>query len=195
MHTDKTDQALKNLQHRVSHPRLSEPGPTREQLNALYRAAMRAPDHAWLRPWRFIEARGDQRQKLGQWMADSALAEDSSLEDKQFDKLSKAPLRAPLVIVAVARVREHPKVPPVEQILATGAAITNLLNAAHAQGIGAVWRTGNPAYSPALKAQLGLVESDAIVGFLYLGTPTSEPKLIPDLDPADFVTELGQPIR
>ena len=192
MHKTDTDQVLSTIQQRISHPRLSEPGPSRDQLDALYRAALRAPDHAWLRPWRFTEVSGDQRELLGQWMVDSAREEDPQLDDKQATKLAKAPLRAPLVIIAWAKITPHPKVPPIEQILATGAAVTNLLNAAHAQGLGAVWRTGNPAYSPALKTRLGLQPEDAIVGFLYLGTPTGEAKPIPNLDPADFVIQLGQ---
>lgn len=187
------DQVLNTLQQRVSHPRLTEPGPSRAQLDALYRAALRAPDHAWLRPWRFTEVSGDQRQLLGQWMAESAKQDDPELDDKQLTKLTNAPQRAPLVIIAWAKVTPHPKVPAVEQILATGAAVTNLLNAAHALGIGAVWRTGNPAYSPGLKTRLGLQDEDAIVGFLYLGTPTGEAKPIPDLNPADYVTQLGSP--
>ena len=195
MNKTDTDQVLTTLQQRVSHPRLAEPGPSREQLDALYKVAMRAPDHAWLRPWRFIEVSGDQRELLGQWMAESARQDDPELDDKQATKLSNAPLRAPLVIIAWAKIVPHPKVPPIEQILATGAAVTNLLNAAHAQGIGAVWRTGNPAYSPSLKTRLGLKEEDAIVAFLYLGTPTGEAKPIPGLAPADYVTQLGQADR
>lgn len=182
--------ALKNLQQRVSHPRLDEPGPNREQVRGLYKAAFRAPDHAWLRPWRFIEARGEQRQLLGELMAESVKADTPDLDEKQYTKLLNAPLRAPLVLVAWTKVTEHPKVPPIEQILATGAAVTNLLNAAHALGLGGVWRTGPAAYSTAFKERLGLEESDAIVGFVYLGTPAGEDKPVPKLNPYDYVSEL-----
>ena len=181
---------LTHLQTRVSHPRLTEPGPNRAQLDELYRAAFRAPDHAWLRPWRFIEVSGDKRTQLGEWMAESVQVEHPDLDDKQVTKLLNAPLRAPLVLIAWARIAVHPKVPPIEQILATGAACTNLVNAAHALGLGAIWRTGTAAYSPGLRARLGMDTDDVLVGFIYLGTPAGDDKPIPELDPADFVSRL-----
>ncbi|GGX66786.1 nitroreductase family protein [Saccharospirillum salsuginis] len=190
MPDESTQTPLTHLQTRVSHPRLTEPGPSRDQLDELYRAAFRAPDHAWLRPWRFIEVGGDKRTQLGEWMAESVRAEQPDLDEKQITKLLNAPLRAPLVLIAWARITEHPKVPPIEQILATGAACTNLVNAAHAQGLGAIWRTGTAAYSPGLRARLGLDTDDVLVGFIYLGTPAGEDKPIPELDPADFVSRL-----
>lgn len=182
--------ALALLQQRVSHPRLTDPGPSQAQMADLYRAALRAPDHAWLRPWRFIEVSGDDRIRLGKQMAHSARQDDPDLADKHYQKLLNSPLRAPLVLIAWAKISEHPKVPAIEQVLATGAAVTNLINAAHALGIGAVWRTGAPAYSPALKQALGVTATDHIVGFIYLGTPSGEDKPVPALDPADFISSL-----
>lgn len=190
MPESKEIKALALLQQRVSHPRLVDPAPSQEQLEALYQAAFRAPDHAWLRPWRFIEAKGDKRQELGELMAESVKKDDPGLDDKQYNKLFNAPLRAPVVLVAWAKVVEHPKVPRVEQILATGAAVTNLLNAAHALGLGAVWRTGAAAYSATLKQKLGMAEEDALIGFIYLGTPAGEGKPLPQLSTDDFVIQL-----
>ena len=45
-----------------------------------------------------------------------------------------------------------------------------MLIAAHAQGIGAMWRTGSMAYDPMIKKGLGLTEKEKIIGFLYLGS-------------------------
>lgn len=182
--------ALTLLQQRVSHPRLTDPGPSQAQLAELYKAAFRAPDHAWLRPWRFIEVSGDDRIRLGEWMASSAKQDDPDLTDKQHQKLLNSPMRAPTVLIAWAEITDHPKVPAIEQVLATGAAVTNLVNAAHALGIGAVWRTGAPAYSPALKRALGMAEKDHLVGFIYLGTPTGKDKPVPAVDTADYVSQL-----
>lgn len=46
--------ALDVLLNRVSVARLTEPAPTAEQLETLFAAALRAPDHKQLRPWRFL---------------------------------------------------------------------------------------------------------------------------------------------
>ena len=194
--TDPTDEqntehaALTLLQQRISQPRLTDPGPDQDHLSELYKAAFRAPDHARLRPWRFIEVSGDDRTRLGELMANSARRDNPELADKAFQKLLNSPLRAPTVLIVWAEITDHPKVPPIEQVLATGAAVTNLVNAAHALGIGAVWRTGAPAYSPTLKQALGMADKDHLVAFIYLGTPAKESKPAPILDPADYVSAL-----
>jgi nitroreductase len=80
-------------------------------------------------------------------------------------------LRAPVIVVVAARIEpEHPKIPAIEQIGSAAAAAQNMLLAAHALGFAAKWATGRQAYDDAVKAGLGLRESDLIVGFLYLGS-------------------------
>ena len=51
--------ALKNILNRNSHRSLVEPAPTREEMDLVFQAALRAPDHAWLRPSSFIEIQGE----------------------------------------------------------------------------------------------------------------------------------------
>ena len=67
--------------------------------------------------------------------------------------------------------REHPKVPAIEQITATAAAVQNLWTQAQALGFGMMWKTGPAAYSPRVKTALGFAIDDTIVGILHLGTP------------------------
>lgn len=45
-----------------------------------------------------------------------------------------------------------------------------MITAAYAQGVGAIWRTGAPAYDDIIMKGLGLENSERIIGFLYLGT-------------------------
>ena len=103
-------------------------------------------------------------------LARSLLRREPEAPAGKLEAERKKALRAPLIIVAAAAVAQNPKVPEVEQIVAVGAAVQNLLLAAHALGYGGFWRTGPAAYDPALKQELGLAPSDAIVGFLYLGS-------------------------
>ena len=88
-----------------------------------------------------------------------------------------------LVIAAVHR--HSDKIPWLEQFAAVAAAAQNVLLAATALGYGSMWRTGDPAYDPRVKTALGLGEHDAVVGFVYLGTPhegdARQPRQ-PDLD-------------
>jgi nitroreductase len=74
------------------------------------------------------------------------------------------------VVVAAARQPSH-KIPWEEQLMAVAAAVQNMLLAATALGYQSMWRTGDPVYDHTVKAALGLHDDDAIVGFVYLGTP------------------------
>lgn len=182
---------LKGLQSKVSHPRLADPAPSKAELAECYQAAFRAPDHAWLRPWRFIECRGEEREELGRVLSKSVPKGNDDTASAEATKLAKGPLRAPLVIVCYANMTSHPKVPEIEQIIATGCAINNLSMALYAKGYGSVWRTGNAAYSAEVHQGLKLKSHQKIVGILYVGTPASSDKSIPILDVQDFVVSLA----
>lgn len=180
-------EALDALLNRVSVPRLQAPAPTAEQRERLFAAALRAPDHAQLRPWRFLTVEGAARERLGELFAQAVAAEHPSARPEALAKARAMPLRAPLLVVVIASPRAHPKIPREEQLLSAGCAAHAILLAAHAQGVGAIWRTGDLAYHAQVKAGLGLEENEGIVGFLYLGAPAGEPRRPLPLDPQVFV--------
>lgn len=179
--------ALELLHNRVSCPLLLEPAPTASQMDNMFKAAMRAPDHAALRPWRFMVVEGDQREALGDIYLKASLQDDAELSEAKQKKLRNAPLRAPVVVVVVAHKTEHPKVPVSEQLITVGCATHAMLYAAHAQGVGAMWRTGAMAYHPTVMDELGLADNEEIVGFLYLGTPKVV-RQAPQIDVESYVT-------
>lgn len=164
-------EALEALHTRASAAALEEPAPNEDQLAALLKAAAHAPDHGLMRPWRFIVVRGDARVRLGEVMAEAARRRDPNTAAESLERERNKPLRAPMLVIVAAKPRERRGVPEVEQLLAAGAAAENVMLAAHALGFGAMWRTGDAAYDDRIKAALGLEPGDAIVGFLYLGTP------------------------
>lgn len=183
--------ALDALINRVSVARLSEPAPTPEQRELLLRAALRAPDHGQLRPWRFLSIEGEAREALGELFVRAELARDAQAPAALLDKTRAMPLRAPLLMVVIACVKEHPKVPESEQLLAAGCAAHGMLLAAHAQGLGAIWRTGALSHDPVVHAGLGLADNERLIGFLYIGTPQGERRTPPVLEAADFVRDWG----
>ena len=166
---------------------LGEPAPDLETVRKLLAAAMRAPDHGRLRPWRFLLIEGTAREKLGDLFVSALAQRVPSANVEMLKRERRKPLRAPLLIVVAARLDENPKIPAVEQLLAVGAAAQNIMIASHALGYGAAWKTGDPAYDDNVKQALGLSPSDAIVGFLYIGTPRALPVLPAPLDPADYM--------
>lgn len=179
--------ALTAITERVSVAQLTGPGPTQEQVELLYKAAFRAPDHAWMRPWRYLTVRGQGLLALGEVFAAAGLKKAPDLDEVKITKLKKMPQRAPLMIVAIANIQKNTKVPEVEQRLAVGAGIQNIVTAAYAMGLGAIWRTGEMAYNPDVKASLGLQENEEILGFIYLGHVNCKLKQPPELAIADFV--------
>ena len=67
-----------------------------------------------------------------------------------------------------------------------------ILIAAHAQGIGAVWRTGDMAFDAHVHKGLGLAANEELICDLYVGTPLTEPRTAPILETADFVSAWGE---
>lgn len=174
---------------RASNGKLGDPAPDDETVRLAMQAAVRAPDHGLLRPWRLLLVRGDARERLGRVMREALLARKPDAAAAELDKEQAKPLRAPLLIVVAARVQESPKIPAIEQILAAGAAAQNILLALHARGYAGMWRTGPAAYDASVKRALGLRAEDAIVGFLYAGTPRMPAPAIDRPTPEQFVNE------
>ncbi len=186
-------EVLDALLNRVSVGRLVEPAPDAAQRALLFAAALRAPDHAQLRPWRFLTVEGAARAQLGELFAAALQSGGAEVKPEALDKARKAPLRAPLLVVVIACLQAHPKVPAQEQLLSAGCAAQGLLLAAHGLGLGAIWRTGELAYHPQVQQGLGLAAGEQIVGFLYLGTVEGPRRTPSPLDPAAFVQAWSPP--
>lgn len=167
---------IEALEGRVSSPKLTEPGPSRDQLEQILRCAVRAPDHGRLRPWRFVVVAGKGLNELGKLYEKAALAGDPELGDARCERLRRLPLRAPMIIVALTQVETGHKIPVIEQVVAVGVAVQNIQLAARALGYGAMWRTGEMASDPVVREHFGLQEKDEIVSFLYIGTTEGVPR-------------------
>lgn len=179
--------AIDLLLNRNSAARLTEPAPTGAAREQIFRAALRAPDHGRLRPWRFLVVEGDDRLRFGELLAEVNAVDDPALDAAARGRIRDKALRAPLLVLVTARLREHPKVPEIEQLLSAGCAALNMLLAAEALGFGGMWRSGAVIYRPETLRGLGLdPERERLVGVLYLGTVLGERKPLPEEDPADF---------
>lgn len=143
--------------------------PTKDHLATILEAAVRAPDHGRLRPWRFMLIEGAQRRKFGDILAAAALRRTPALSAGDLQRERDKAMRAPLVIVVACRAVPGTKVPIIEQILAAGAAAQNILLGLHNFGYAAAWKTGESAYDPEVKKALGFAADDHIVAFIYAG--------------------------
>lgn len=175
-------EALQLLQSRVSITKLGAPAPNQQQLTDIFRAAARAPDHGKLQPWRFLVIEGEGLTQLSSVLVSALIASNPEVSPSIVEKTKNMPFRAPMIIVAIAKCLEHPKVPKQEQLLACAAATQNILNALFALNFGAVWRTGDLAYDIKVKQALGLEESEELIGFIYVGSPVAEVPVPPPVD-------------
>lgn len=167
---------------------MAGPGPDDAALARMLEAAAAAPDHGRLKPWRFLIVRGEARTRLGALVADALAREQPDYEAAELEKQRQAPTRAPVLVIAIARLEpNHPKIPEIEQIAAAAAAVQNLLLAAHAMGFAAKWATGKPAYSAGVVRGLGLAANERILGLVYLGSPKAAPPSVDRAMPADRV--------
>ena len=183
-------ETMKALLSRRSISKLTSPHPSKEEMKDVYQAALRAPDHAWLRPWKFIEITGDSRKKLAQAFIDST-KKTEEIDEERMNKIAALPLRSPMIIVVIAKVNfDKPNVPRLEQIQSTAAAAQNILLALHDKGYGAYWRTGkySTERNKYISSELSLDNNDEVLGYLYVGTPDVDAPKIPELENENFVT-------
>lgn len=165
------------------------PGPTPEELEEILTLAARVPDHKKLNPWRFIVFEGQARAAAGELFAKACLAEDKQEpSETRLETERQRFLRAPVVVGVVSRPVMKPGVPEIEQTLSAGAAALNLCLAANALGFGTCWITEWVAYSPIVRAGLGLTDAERIAGFVYIGTATGSQDDRPRPTLADIVT-------
>lgn len=166
---------LEFLQQRSSVSRLEAPAPNAQELEQIFQAASRAPDHAQLKPWRFLVIEGQGLDALGQLMAESLAKQNCGFSERKLADIAKKPHRAPMIIVVIAVTQDFPKVPVAEQLLTAGCAAHNILLAANALNYDGMWRTGSIASDAVVREGLGLAEHEHLIGFLYIGS-TKAPK-------------------
>ncbi len=148
----------------------------RELIEKLISAAVQAPNHYKVRPWRFIVLTGAGLEKMGEVLAQSFAEKFPTAPASALDKERAKPLRAPLIVAVGVDKPTEPKVLEIENICAAAAAVENLLIAAQAVGLAAKWRTGEDASNPHLKEFLGLEPDQHLIALLYIGYPAGEVK-------------------
>lgn len=150
---------------------MKAPAPSDAELRQILGAAQRAADHGRLRPWRFFVVRPEQYDTFYDRLAEAAtrVQGDPARYEINRDKY-RLTARAPLLVVAAAKIDKANKVAPIEQAFAAAGATQLVLSAAHALGYSAFLFSGAGVFDAQFKAALGLGEDDHLIGFICLGT-------------------------
>ena len=187
--------ALKSyLETRRSTPafQMSEPGPSRTEIEEMLTLASRVPDHGKLAPWRFVVYHGAERERISLELARVAIANKPDISE-EMKAVEKARLtRAPVVIAVISQAAPHVKIPEWEQVLSAGAVCLNLVMAANAMGYASNWLTEWFAFDVSVYPLLGVASDEKIAGFIHIGTQKLHPGERPRPDLADIVTFAGE---
>jgi nitroreductase len=130
-----------------------------------------APTHGRTEPWRFKVYANEGVSTFCE--AHAALYKTNTdpevFTTAKFENLQKLGSQTSHIIGVYMQRQVPAKIPLVEEIAATSAAIQNILLGAEALGISALWSTGGMTHHPALKSFWGLADEDVVMGLLYLG--------------------------
>jgi len=142
---------------------------TRARRNRAQSAAVAAADRGRPKPWRFLIFDGAARGRFGELLEQSLLKREPGARGQVQSRAQEGGARA-------SHHRRRCRGQGRRENFAHrgdrrgGAAAQNLLVAAHALRYGGFRRTGAAAYDAIFRRELGLAESDAIVGFVCVGS-------------------------
>lgn len=159
----------------VAPRRLGLPAPGSREIDLMIQAALAAPDHGRLRPWRVIEFGTDSREALAALFEQEKRRRDPLADTADLRKAREHALQPPCLLGFVVATRQRKGVPEREQMLAAGAALGNLMNAAQALGYGAIVLSGDRCFDAGVATGLGLHDDEFLAGFVSLGSVLETP--------------------
>lgn len=165
--------SLRLLLERRSTSALGGPPPSRDEIALLLQAAATVPDHGELRPYRFVVVDSPEgQQRFGDALADAGVEAKPELPPGLQDKLRKKAYAAPALVVVVASPIEGHKIPVWEQIATASCTGYAIVLAAHALGLGAIWKSAPVLRGKSIDAALALGAGEQVLGWINLGRPT-----------------------
>ena len=164
------DPVLRAIHERRSVTHVAPDPLGRDEVTPLIDAAIHAPNHKLTFPWRFVALAGSARDEVGDAHARAVARAKPDHPPAGLEKEAALLRRAPVVIACIVAHNPDP-LRALEDRDAVAAGVQNMLLAAHARGLAAIWRTGVMTGEPEVAAALGLGDGDALVGLVYVGRP------------------------
>jgi len=181
-----TDAVIRAIKSRKSVPpkHLKDPGPTEAEIHFMVQAALAAPDHGNLRPWRAILIPQSRRAELAEIFRAAKLEIHPDASHDDLENAGAKAFNAPaLLVVLFDPIRGHAKITVEDQFIALGAALQNLILAAHSLGYGAMITSGEKLRALALQSTFTGSATERAVAFVSIGTPVrkSMPRNSPEI--------------
>jgi nitroreductase len=140
----------------------------------ILQAAVTAPDHGRIRPWRLVDIEPGQRERLGEAFVQALQARDPQSTPEQWQDARDKALRAPTLWFAVMNTAPtQPDITLADRCLALGCAIQNTQLMAQTLGFGCGITSGQAVNAQPLRQLLKLSDDEMGMCFLSFGTITA----------------------
>lgn len=162
------------LQRRRSCKKFGNLAPSREQLEQMFKAALRAPDHGRLKPYRFVVI--ENRDLYRHCLLDAV--KEFELGEHGLGKAEKLATQAPCVVAVIAKLDDqNPKVPVWEQQVTAGCATYGLQLAANVLGFETVWISKHWVKGRMMRQTLECQAHEQIIGLIMIGSPQDKSEI------------------
>lgn len=180
---------LEFMLSRKSASMLGPPGPSDADIAKLLAAAGTVPDHGQLRPFRFAVVSGEGRARFGAALAAAAHERKPELSEQSLEGVRAKALRSPTSIVLIASPKPS-KIEVWEQVATAACTGYAIVLAAHALGIGAIWKSVPFTRGKGLTELLSLAPEEQMIGWIHLGTSITQLAARAPLDVAALTTRI-----
>ncbi|HVJ42111.1 MAG TPA: nitroreductase [Dongiaceae bacterium] len=156
--------------------RMGGPGPSEAELAQILSAALAAPDHGALRPWRIVRCTDKGKARLAELFIAAKLRAKPDAAEAELARERDKAMKPPVLLAMLATPKPAKgEITPAEQLASAGAAMQSILLAAFGLGYGAIILSGSRCADPAVRAAFGLTAGDDLLGFISIGTVVDTP--------------------
>lgn len=156
--------------------RMGGPGPSEAELAQILAAALAAPDHGALRPWRVIRCTENGKSRLADLFVAAKQHSKPDATEVELSRERDKALKPPVLLAMLATPKPaKAEITEAEQLAAAGAAMQSILLAAFGLGYGAIILSGSRCADPAVRRAFGLHDGDHLLGFISIGTVVDTP--------------------
>ena len=157
---------------------LIDPAPSREALEFAVRAALRAPDHGRLIPYRFVCITEQQRSILSDLFATAAERQGATAE--RVARIRDKAFKGPALIAFVFIDDPATAIPSYEKMLTAGAALDQFMLALQAQGYGGIILSGSILEDQTLQNAFCNSPNEKLLAWVTVGTPSTDAPALKD---------------
>jgi nitroreductase len=154
---------------RRSSSRFTDKAPSKADVRTMIEAAMTAPDHGGLKPYRFIAIEGKQRDLFAAAMVSGAAEKKGELPDPVHKKIVAKAFLSPMQIAIIFSPVDNQKIPKWEQFATASCAGFAITLAAHSLGYATIWKSFDSGLGQKLRDLFKMTADEQLLGWINVG--------------------------